>query len=295
MTLSQAFFFIAGMLAVLAVLFVLYPWLAGKPRMALLETLPRWVPVVGIVALAVVMALYLKLGTPQLYAQDAAPERATPERVTAEGARVESAAAAVAATPTGAKPTGGSMDSVVAGLERRLASGGGNEGDWELLAKSYDFLGRPADAAAARQKRLPTGSVAGAGAGLGAAVSSTVPVGASVGTLLSGEVVLSDSLRGKVPPGLTLFIVAKSVNSPGAPVAILRTTTDKWPVIFRLDDSMAMMPARNLSSAGTVTIEARTSQTGQAMPAPGDFQGVTTPLDPSKVKSVRVVIGRVIG
>ena len=113
--------------------------------------------------------------------------------------------------------------------------------------------------------------------------------------MVRGEVVVADALRGKVPAGLTLFILAKSVNSPGAPVAILRLTTGTWPVSFQLDDTLAMLPERKLSTAGPVTIEARTSRSGQAMPAPGDFQGATAPLDPTAGKPVRVVIQRVIG
>ena len=66
-------------------------------------------------------------------------------------------------------------------------------------------------------------------------------------------------------------------------------------MLFRSDDSQAMLPSRNLSSAGMVTIEARTSRTGQAMPAPGDFQGVSAQLDPAAGKPVRIVIQRVIG
>jgi len=108
-------------------------------------------------------------------------------------------------------------------------------------------------------------------------------------------VVLDQALRGKVPAGLTLFILAKSVKSPGPPVAILRTTTGSWPVQFQLDDTQSMLPDRKLSTAGLVTIEARTSKSGQAMPAPGDFQGATAPLDPHAGKPVHVVIQRVIG
>jgi hypothetical protein len=52
---------------------------------------------------------------------------------------------------------------------------------------------------------------------------------------------------------------------------------------------------RRLSTAGLVTIEARTSRTGQAMPAPGDFQGVSDKLDPAAGKPVRIVIQKVIG
>jgi len=80
-----------------------------------------------------------------------------------------------------------------------------------------------------------------------------------------------------VPAGLTLFILAKSVASPG-PSGVLRTTTAAWPVKFQLDDTQSMLPDRKLSTAGMVTIEARTSKTGQACRR-GNFQGVTAQLD----------------
>jgi hypothetical protein len=284
MNAANAFYFLAGALAIIALLFVVYPWLAGRPRMELLSALPRWVPIAGAAAVAVALALYLMLGSPQLNDSDAVAAGAAAPASAGAGVMTGAAAGgAGTATPT---PGPGSMDSAVAGLERRLAAGGGSDGDWELLAKSYEFLGRPDDAAAARRKQLP----AGAGAS-GAATAAAAPAGVAV----RGVVVLDEALRGKVPAGLTLFILAKSVNSPGAPVAILRTTTGEWPVPFQLDDTQSMMPDRKLSTAGMVTIEARTSKTGQAMPAPGDFQGVTEPLDPHAGKPVHIVIQRVIG
>jgi cytochrome c-type biogenesis protein CcmH len=113
---------------------------------------------------------------------------------------------------------------------------------------------------------------------------------------VQGEVVVANALKGKIPAGLTLFIVAKSVSSPGPPVAIWRTaTTGNWPIAFTLDDSQAMIPMRKLSTAGRVTIEARTSRTGQAMPAPGDFQGISAQLEPGSTGRVRIVIEKVIG
>jgi cytochrome c-type biogenesis protein CcmH/NrfG len=417
---GNGFYFVAGVLAMAALLFVLYPWLAGKPRAAMLSALPRWVPVAGGVAIAATLALYIKLGSPQLTDRDA-----TTEGITSSPVRGGPTGMAAGAAPGAA----GSMDSAIAGLERRLASGGGGDGDWELLAKSYEFLGRTADAAGARQKRLPAGAggvpgaapaaaipaaaplsaaalkqvaaaeeargkrefsksaaiyaglaarnqmnadtwanyadvagalnnnslagqpatyianalrldpqhakalwlqaslehethqyqaaagtwqrliaVLGAGsadgkliaanlaedqrlAGTGAGPAAATPAGVSV----RGEIDVADALKGRIPAGLTLFIVAKSVSSPGPPVAIVRTTTGTWPLQFQLDDSQAMLPSRRLSTAGAVTIEARTSRTGQAMPAAGDFQGVIGPIDPAAGKPVRVVIQRVIG
>ena len=69
------------------------------------------------------------------------------------------------------------MSSAIASLQGRLAKGGGSADDWELLAKSYEFLGRPEDAAKARAHQLPSlpateamssaapATTAGAGAG----------------------------------------------------------------------------------------------------------------------------------
>jgi len=424
MNFNQIFWFFTGVFATVAVLFIIYPWLAGRPRAQLFSTLPRWIPVAGVVAVVAALGLYLRLGSPQLNEKDSS---------TVAGIAADSSAPAAA--PTSGK-TASSMDSAVTGLEKRLAAGNGNDGDWELLAKSYEFLGRADAAALARQKHLPAGtgtgqvtagaaptvllpaaplsaaaaqlvaeasaargkrdfgaaraayvklvarnemtadawadyadvvasssgnSLAGApatyiqnalrldpghakalwlqgslqhetrqyaaavaswqrlaavigsgaddarliaanlaedqrlAAGAPAAAASAVGAGASAGVVVRGEVVLAEALRGKVPAGLTLFILAKSVNSPGAPVAILRLTTGSWPLSFQLDDTQAMMPGRMLSTAGPVTIEARTSKSGQAMPAPGDFQGATPPLDPKAGKPVRVVIQRVVG
>jgi cytochrome c-type biogenesis protein CcmH len=120
-------------------------------------------------------------------------------------------------------------------------------------------------------------------------------MGLSSGVTVRGEIVLSDALRAKVPAGLTLYILAKSVDSPGPPVAVLRTTTGRWPVKFELNDTLAMFPERKLSTAGKVTVEARISKSGQATPQSGDLQGMTEPLNAAEGKLVRVIIERVIG
>lgn len=410
MTLGNAFFFVAGILGTVALLIVIYPWLAGRSRAELRAALPRWAPWAGAGALAIVLAVYVALGMPQMLSRD-------------------STAAAPTREPAAPK-TAASMDSAVQGLERRLAASGGNDGDWELLAKSYEFLGRPDDAALARQKRLPSDAGAPGAAPLANAApapalsaqavqlvaaanaarnkrdyagardkyeqlvarnemnadtwadfadvtatlngrslqgkpaqyldnalrldprhpkalwlkaslqhesgqyqaatlswqrlasalgadspdakviaanlaedqrlagnsgSAAAGTAANNGTV-QGEVVVAAALKGKIPAGLTLFIVAKSVDSPGPPVAIWRTsTTGNWPIQFKLDDSQAMLPTRKLSTAGAVTIEARTSRTGQAMPAPGDFQGISAQFVPGSNTRIRVVIEKVIG
>jgi len=91
-----------------------------------------------------------------------------------------------------------------------------------------------------------------------------------------------------------LFIVAKSVDSPGAPVAVYRGSVGAWPVTFTLDDSQSMLPGRNLSSAGRVTIEARISQSGQAVPASGDLRGSSGVINPADRHPLKILIDEVI-
>ena len=57
------------------------------------------------------------------------------------------AADAVAAHISGNAQSGPAMDGAIAALEQRLAQGGGSDADWELLARSYDFVQRPEAAA----------------------------------------------------------------------------------------------------------------------------------------------------
>jgi len=132
----------------------------------------------------------------------------------------------------------------------------------------------------------PAAAPAAAAAASGTAISS--------GTVISGEVSLAASLRAKAPAGATLFIVAKSVDSPGVPVAVFRGSVGSWPVKFTLDDSRSMLPGRNLSSAGRVTIEARISQSGQPLPAAGDLQGSTAVINPADHQPLKILIDRII-
>ena len=121
--------FVAGFLTGIAAC-VLVVWLR---RIAVRRTLSRgYLFAAAVLAIFVTAAgvLYVTLGA-----------RHAPPGVTAT----------TGSAPGGASPGAKSMQEAVAGLEARLASGGGNPGDWELLAKAYDFLGRPQDAERARQ------------------------------------------------------------------------------------------------------------------------------------------------
>ncbi len=100
----------------------------------------------------------------------------------------------------------------------------------------------------------------------------------------------------RVPDGATVFVFAREVGGPPAPLAVARHRASELPLLVSLDDSMAMTPGRRLSSAATVQIVARVSADGGVVPNPGDLEGVSSNLDPQATnRVVNVLIDRVIG
>lgn len=160
---------------------------------------------------------------------------------------------------------------------------------WQTLAQLL-----PADSPDAR---LIAANIAEASAALGIAVSAgaaaagTAAAGGAGPVGVRGEVQLDARFKSRVPADTVLFIFAKSVDQPGPPLAVFRTTAAAWPVNFALDDSMAMMPNRKLSDFQKVTVEARLSRTGSANPSPGDLRGATGVINPRQATAaLRIVI-----
>jgi cytochrome c-type biogenesis protein CcmH/NrfG len=423
------FWFLAGVLTTLAALVMLLPWLRTMPRLGSLPAVPWPVAAGAALSMALAFGLYRWLGHPELAIQPISP---VAQNITAAAALANAPNLTAVGANSAAASGAGSMDSAIAALQARLAKGGGGADDWELLAKSYEFLGRPDDARKARAHELPstptlsadsleqlakannarrdrkmseaaaiyarlaahnqmtadswsdyadttaslqggklagapekyiakalaenplhpkalwlqasadeeagrfdravlvwqrlqkvlppdtadakivatnlqqdialTSTAAGAGsmavgnaeAASGGAGSASKMPGATSAAAVSGEVSLAAALSSKAAAGATLFIVAKSVDAPGMPVAVFRGSVGAWPVKFTLDDSHSMLPGRNLSSAGRVTIEARISQSGQPMPAAGDLQGSSGVINPSEGRPLKIVIDHVI-
>ena len=111
-----------------------------------------------------------------------------------------------------------------------------------------------------------------------AGASSPAPAAAAAGSSVTGEVRLAAALKDRVSPEDTVFIFARAVDGPRAPLAILRKQVKDLPIRFTLDDSMAMSPATRLSGAKQVIVGARISKSGNAMPQPGDLQGFSQPV-----------------
>ncbi len=318
----DSFWFLAGVLVTVAIMVTVRAWLRERPVLAERSSIPAFaVPVAaGLALLGVALGIYFLLGSPDSIASGHA--RATPEGsanetpTTPASARVGSPTTAAQMGPS-ASATAGSLDEVTRKLATRLAAKGGSDGEWKLLAESYDYMGRTADAKAARAhiaSAAPASasqqSIAPVGAEQMAAVADALDSHAADGRAadsrpaapptagnaeISGTVEIAPKLASHASTGATLFIYAKRPDAPGPPLAVVRLRAEHWPVRFTLTDSNSMVPGRTLSNAGSVQIEARISRNGDALPRSGDLVGSVTSVNPRGGHPVRISIDREIG
>jgi len=281
MAMQDVFWFGAGALVALAVVFVALPLLGfradpGRTGRRLLAALG----VVGGVGVFVVL-LYLAVGSPRAV-----------DVPGAAGAPTAALPGDGATSPTSAS----SMEEAAERLATRLTTEGGSAEDWELLARSYDFLGRPGDAAAARRQAGGGATAPPVQAMPAMPTAQPSPAGtAATAPRIEGSVEVAAALRDRLPAKATLYVFAKQPGAAGPPLAVVRLEAGAWPARFVLDDANAMVPGRDLSSAQGVLVEARISASGNATPQPGDLVGSVAPVDPRAGVPVRITLDRVIG
>jgi cytochrome c-type biogenesis protein CcmH len=133
------------------------------------------------------------------------------------------------------------------------------------------------------------------------AVATPAPAGAPAtaggGTAAAGQAItvtvsLDPALTAQAAPESTVFIFARAVQGPRMPLAIIRRQVKDLPVTVTLDDSLAMSPAMTLSKFDQVTIGARVSASGNAMPQSGDLEGSQSPVSVASPGTVAVTIDR---
>jgi cytochrome c-type biogenesis protein CcmH len=104
------------------------------------------------------------------------------------------------------------------------------------------------------------------------------------------QVALDPGLSDAAAPEDTLFVFARAAQGPRMPLAIVRKQVKDLPVTITLDDSLAMSPAMTLSKFGEVTVGARISKSGNAMPQSGDLQGTVSPVATQGAQPVQLTI-----
>lgn len=110
---------------------------------------------------------------------------------------------------------------------------------------------------------------------------------------LAGRVTLAPELAERVSDDDTVFVFARATQGPRMPLAMIRARVKDLPLKFVLDNSTAMAPALNLSSADKVLVVARISRAGAADPQPGDIEGTAGSVRVGS-DDVRVSIDRVL-
>ena len=96
------------------------------------------------------------------------------------------------------------------------------------------------------------------------------------GATIKVRVDLAAELKAKVAPGDSVFVFARSVGGPPAPLAVKRLTVADLPAEVELGDVDAMMPQLKLSNFPEVQLVARISRAGQ--PTTGEWIGRGKPL-----------------
>jgi cytochrome c-type biogenesis protein CcmH len=110
---------------------------------------------------------------------------------------------------------------------------------------------------------------------------------------IAGTVTLSDAIKSQASPDDTLFVLVRAAEGPKMPLAIIRKQVRDLPLKFALDDSMAMSPQMKMSNFEQMVVIARISKSGNAMPQPGDMQGMSATLKPG-TQGVKLSIDTVV-
>jgi cytochrome c-type biogenesis protein CcmH len=137
------------------------------------------------------------------------------------------------------------------------------------LAQARQLVGLPASAPMAGSGFLASTRIA---------LPASAAPASSAATGIQGTVTLAPALSRTVKPEDTLFIYARAAEGSRMPLALLRRQVKDLPVAFTLDDSTAMSAQATLSKAGRVTVSARVSKSGKAIPETGDLVGESAPV-----------------
>jgi cytochrome c-type biogenesis protein CcmH len=135
----DSFWFLAGALVTVAILVTVRAWMRERPARNAREVIHSVaIPVAAALGLiGVALGIYFLLGS---------PESIPAAHTTATGVASTTQAQKMGQSSSNA----GSLDDVTQKLAARLATNGGTDDEWKLLAQSYEYMGRTAEAKAAQ-------------------------------------------------------------------------------------------------------------------------------------------------
>jgi cytochrome c-type biogenesis protein CcmH len=107
------------------------------------------------------------------------------------------------------------------------------------------------------------------------------------------QVDVDASVKSKMNPSDTVFILARAIEGPPMPLAVVRHTAAELPLTVKLNDAMAMMPAMKLSNYPQVRVTAIISKAGTAQLVAGDLFGEVSPVNVSANATVKLRVNQV--
>lgn len=104
---------------------------------------------------------------------------------------------------------------------------------------------------------------------------------AMAGQGITGTVDIDPAVRARVSQDDTVFVYAKAISGPPAPLAVVRRQVKDLPFEFRLDDASAMTEGLRLSAHKHVVVGARISRSGNALDRQSGYETVSQPVSTS--------------
>jgi len=106
---------------------------------------------------------------------------------------------------------------------------------------------------------------------------------------------ISPKLQAGTKPEQVVYIFAKAVRGPKAPLAVVKSTVSNLPISVKLDDSKSVVPFLKISNYDAVRIEARISKSGGVRKISGDLEGISPVIKTDNaVKPVHLHIDHVV-
>ncbi|WNO11446.1 hypothetical protein [Teredinibacter sp. KSP-S5-2] len=212
----------------------------------------------------------------------------------------------------------GSVDSLTQGLRQRLESNPDDLEGWILLAKSYNYMQQWDEAKFAYEKakelgydgpplqpnsNMPMQGNPHANHAKRENVSSIITNGvmdainknnasANSPNGIPVSVSISSELKNSLDPNSRVFIFVRAVGENGPPLAAVRKMVSDLPVTLVMNDTMAMMPGRNISSVDKVTIVARISMSGSAAQSKQDIEVSSDTLNSDHSEKVELTLSQ---
>jgi len=153
--------------------------------------------------------------------------------------------------------------------------------------QSVDLTGDPHAA--------PSGARPAAAAGQPAAAPTRAQSAASAGATaaaIEGTLELAPELVGRVPPGATLFVIARTAAA-GPPLAVVRIANPSFPLRFSIGPDDRMI--QSMPFEGEIQISVRVDGDGNVMTRnPGDLQGGSGIPNAPGDRDVRLLIDQVL-